>query len=396
VPLQVLPFQVHCTTVLFPRRFLLAALLAFSTLCALPAEPIFAQTASYAVRPGDTLASIASRHGTTVNAIMRVNDIADPDLIRPGQKLTLPPAATIVPTGAENTDGRTAPTLLPTEETRVYVAQPGDTLASVAARFNTTPARLAELNQRSPAAALHIGQPLRVPLAGGVTFETFQGDDIPTPGKYIVHVVQPGESAAAVAQTYGTSLRRTLQLNKIADPAQLKPGMKLIVPPPSYAELFADVPIGPDDYPLYPEIPTSGKWISVDLDHQRTFAWEGDKLIKSFYISSGKARTPTVTGVFRIWGKIAAQRMEGGSRAAGDYYNLPNVQWVQYFYQDYSFHGTYWHNNFGTPMSHGCVNMTNADAKWLYEWASPTLAEGDYKWHTSGKEDPGTLVIVYQ
>ena len=147
---------------------------------------------------------------------------------------------------------------------------------------------------------------------------------------------------------------------------------------------------------MYTEIQTTGKWISVDLDHQRTFAWEGDQLIKSFYISSGKARTPTVTGVFRIWGKIAAQRMEGGSRAAGDYYNLPNVQWVQYFYQDYSFHGTYWHNNFGTPMSHGCVNMTNADAKWLYEWASPTITEGDYKWHTTNKEDPGTLVIVYQ
>lgn len=375
----------------------LIAFIAATYLLLVTAQTLHAQSATYAIRPGDTLASIAANHGTSVAAILRLNKIADANLIRPGQTLTLPSARSIADV---NTDGAgaeaIAPALLPDEETRVYVTQPGDTLSSIAASFKTTSARLSELNQRSPAAPLHIGQPLRVPYAEGLKYNVFQGDDIPTPGRYTVHVLQPGESAASVADAYKTSLRRTLQLNEIADPTQLKPGMKLIVPPPSYAELFADLPIGPDDYPVYPEIPTSGKWISVDLDHQRTFAWEGDQLIKSFYISSGKSRTPTVTGVFRIWGKIAAQRMEGGSRAAGDYYNLPNVQWVQYFYQDYSFHGAYWHNNFGTPMSHGCINMTNADAKWLYDWASPTIGEGDYKWHTSGKDDPGTLVVVYQ
>ena len=372
-----------------------AALLAAVCLWLLTAAPLHAQAATYAVRPGDTLASIAAQHGTTVAAIMRLNSIADANLIRPGQKLALP-SADLTAAGAQTASDGAAPALLPDEETRVYVAQPGDTLAAVAVKFKTTTARLTELNQIAPSTTLHVGQPLRVPYAEGISFEVFQGDDIPTPGRYVVHVLQPGESAASVADAYGTSLRRTLQLNKIADPSLLKPGMKLIIPPPSFAELFADLPLGPDDYPIYPVIPTTGKWISVDLDHQRTFAWEGDKLVKSFLISSGKARTPTVTGVFRIWGKIAAQRMEGGSRAAGDYYNLANVQWVQYFYQDYSFHGTYWHNNFGTPMSHGCVNMRNEDAKWLYDWASPTIDEGDYNWHTSGREDPGTLVVVYQ
>jgi lipoprotein-anchoring transpeptidase ErfK/SrfK len=332
---------------------------------------------------------------------MRLNSIADPNLIRPGQQIKLPPPASRAGSGvgsgasaAMETAGPGALVAAPEEPTRVYIAQPGDSLATVAAKFKTTPARLAELNQRAPAAPLHTGQPLRVPQVAGVTFEAFQGDDIPVPGNYIVHVLQDGESAASVAEAYGTSLRRTLQINDIKDASTLKPGMRLVVPPPSFAELYADLPLGPDGYPLYPVIPTEGKWISVDLDHQRTFAWEGNKLIKSFLISSGKARTPTVTGVFRIWGKIAAQRMEGGSRASGDYYNLPNVQWVQYFYQDYSFHGTYWHNNFGTPMSHGCVNMTNADAKWLYDWASPTVP--DFRWHTTGREDPGTLVVVYQ
>lgn len=370
--------------------------------CLLTAAPAQAQSQAYKVRPGDTLAAIAAKHDTTVNDLMRLNNLADPNLIRPGQQLDLPPAAARTGSGSASA-GSTAnatvdfganPAIIPEEATRVYVAQPGDSFASVAAKFKTTSARLAELNQRSPSSQLHVGQPLRVPEVAGLKYEAFQGDDIPVSGNYVVHILEPGESAASVAEAYGTSLRRTLQINKIPDASLLKPGMRLVVPPPSFAELFTDVEIGPEGYPLYPMIPTEGKWISVDLDHQRTFAWEGNKLIKSFLISSGKARTPTVTGVFRIWGKIAAQRMEGGSRAAGDYYNLPNVQWVQYFYQDYSFHGTYWHHNFGTPMSHGCVNMTNADAKWLYDWASPTI--DDYGWHTTDREDPGTLVVVYQ
>jgi LysM repeat protein len=378
---------------------ILLGVLCFCLWAALPAS---AQSYSYNVRPGDTLAAIAAKHGTTVDAIMRLNSLGDANFIRPGQQLKLPPAAARAGSGSANALLTTGPAAeiaanaatAPEEPTRVYIAQPGDTLATVAARFKTTTARLAELNQRSPSSKLHVGQPLRVPQVTGVTHQPFQGDAIPVADNYVVHILQPGESAASVAKAYGTSLRRTLQINKIADASRLEPGMRLVVPPPSFAELYANVPIGAEGYPLYPVIPTQGKWISVDLDHQRTFAWEGNKLIRSFLISSGKARTPTVAGVFRIWGKIAAQRMEGGSRAAGDYYNLPNVQWVQYFYQDYSFHGTYWHNNFGTPMSHGCVNMTNADAKWLYEWASPTVE--DYGWHTTGREDPGTLVVVYQ
>ena len=116
-----------------------------------------------------------------------------------------------------------------------------------------------------------------------------------------------------------------------------------------------------------------------------------DKIIA---ISSGKARTPTVTGVFRIRAKVSSQTMEGGSVEEGDYYNLPNVQWVQYFYQDYALHGAYWHNKFGTPTSHGCVNLTNTDAKWLFDWASPTVP---YRgWHFMDSTNPGTLVIVHR
>ena len=133
------------------------------------------------------------------------------------------------------------------------------------------------------------------------------------------------------------------------------------------------------------------RWIRVDLSEQIVVAYEGKTPIRAFVISSGLSRTPTVTGEFHIKTKVKAQTMTGGSGAY--YYNLPNVKWVQYFYQEYAFHGTYWHNDFGRPKSHGCINMTNADAKWLFDWAGPTW-DGKTVWFNSSKDNPGTLVIV--
>lgn len=143
---------------------------------------------------------------------------------------------------------------------------------------------------------------------------------------------------------------------------------------------------------------TTEKWIDVDLSAQQVVAYEGVLPVRAFLVSTGLPRTPTVTGAFRIYGKTPRQDMEGGSRAAGNYYFLRNVPWVQYFYADYSFHGAYWHNNFGYPMSHGCINMAIEDAKWLYEWAgpSPHSAGQPVYWIRSTPEDPGTLVIVHE
>ncbi len=143
------------------------------------------------------------------------------------------------------------------------------------------------------------------------------------------------------------------------------------------------------------EMPDEDKWIRVDLSEQMLFAYESGVPTRAFIISSGLPRTPTVTGEFRIRVKVRSQTMSGGDPALGNAYSLPNVEWVQYFYEDYGFHGTYWHDNFGNPMSHGCINMTNSDAKWLFDWAGPTWA-GERVWQRPTDEDPGTLVIVHE
>lgn len=139
------------------------------------------------------------------------------------------------------------------------------------------------------------------------------------------------------------------------------------------------------------ELPDEEKWIRVDLSEQIAVAYRKDQPVRAFVISSGLPGTPTVRGEFRIITKVQEQTMYGGQGAY--YYNLPGVKWVQYFYGDYSFHGTYWHSNFGQPMSHGCINMTNADAKWLFDWAGPVW-DGETVWYKSSEENPGTLVIV--
>ena len=133
------------------------------------------------------------------------------------------------------------------------------------------------------------------------------------------------------------------------------------------------------------------KHIYIDLSTQTLYAYEGNTQIMKALISSGKwGWTPV--GNFNIWMKLPVTRMAGGSGAS--YYNLPNIQWVMYFYRDFGTHTAYWHNNFGYPMSHGCVNMRLVDARKLYAWADgPADGKLGTTVSTCDKfKEPGTCV----
>ena len=139
------------------------------------------------------------------------------------------------------------------------------------------------------------------------------------------------------------------------------------------------------------------KHIYVNLAAQTLSAYEGDELFMETPISSGLwGKTPT--GEFRIWIKLRSTTMSGGSGA--DYYYLPNVPYVMYFSNSkvpasrgFGLHGTYWHNNFGHPMSHGCVNMKTSDIAKLYEWANPVTSG---RTTHSSKTNPGTKITIYE
>ncbi|RLC75261.1 MAG: hypothetical protein DRJ03_22740, partial [Chloroflexi bacterium] len=105
------------------------------------------------------------------------------------------------------------------------------------------------------------------------------------------------------------------------------------------------------------------RWIDIDLTHQKLTAYEGSRLVRVGLVSTGLPYTPTPIGQFRVQIKLRYDDMSGS-----DYY-LPNVPYVMYFYRGYGLHGTYWHGNFGHPMSHGCVNLPTPDAEWLFNWA---------------------------
>lgn len=121
------------------------------------------------------------------------------------------------------------------------------------------------------------------------------------------------------------------------------------------------------------EIYTTGKLITVDVGAQKLFAWEGGKVVHETRVSTGMKLTPTVKGNFKIYLKKPMADMRGPSPYKNIYptgfYHLKNVPNQMFFYKGYAIHAATWHNNFGRPASHGCVNVPSASAQWLFDWA---------------------------
>lgn len=156
--------------------------------------------------------------------------------------------------------------------------------------------------------------------------------------------------------------------------------------------------------PISPDVPLTEKRIDVNLTTQKVTALEYDKPVFEAKIASGapSARKPgqisTVTpiGDFRVFEKKPAVHMGNGNLVADvDDYELPGVSWVLYFTEHgHAFHGTFWHDNFGTPMSHGCLNMRTSEARWLFRWALPAHKAEDLatKYYF---RDYGTAVRIF-
>lgn len=111
----------------------------------------------------------------------------------------------------------------------------------------------------------------------------------------------------------------------------------------------------------------SGRWVAVDLYEQTLVAYEDDTPVFATLISSGLEYHETPQGVFTVWARLPRDGMSGAT-GAPDAYAVQSVPWVMYFEGGFSLHGTYWHDLFGYRQSHGCVNLSISDAKWIYEW----------------------------
>lgn len=113
----------------------------------------------------------------------------------------------------------------------------------------------------------------------------------------------------------------------------------------------------------------SGRWIAVDLYEQTLTAYEDDRLVFATLVSSGLPNWETGEGLFSVWARFESDHMSGAS-GRPDYYSLENVPYTIYFDGDISLHGTYWHDGFGYRHSHGCVNLSITDSRWLFDWTN--------------------------
>ncbi len=151
--------------------------------------------------------------------------------------------------------------------------------------------------------------------------------------------------------------------------------------------------------PINPEAENKQIVVDVTDSHQTLSCLENGREVYYCRISSGKVpNTTPLTGIgspgFNIWRKLASVQMSGGTNQAG--WMIPGIGWVSFFYNEgVAIHSTFWHNNFGEPSSHGCVNAGPEDAKWIYRWASPVtpFPEGDIT--VSGEIGTPVKVIEY-
>ncbi len=322
---------------------------------------VWADEITHVVQRGETLGSIARRYGVSWVDIAAANGIAG-DRIYAGQTLVIP-----------GTSGA-APAPAPSGNNPVHVVQAGETLFTIGLRYGMVWTKIAAANGIS-GDRVFAGQRLIIPVNGPApapapaaqpepTQEPAPAPQEPAPapapsGERTTHVVARGETLGIIANRYGVTWPAIMAINNLPSD-RIYPGQSLIIPSAGEAASItpAQVQFSRDPLPG-----RTGKYFVIDLSEQRLYAFEGQTLVRQVVVSTGRAATPTVIGEFPIWIKLESTRMRGPG------YDLPNVPFTMYFYKGYGIHGTYWHNNFGTPMSHGCVNLPTPEAQWAFYWA---------------------------
>jgi hypothetical protein len=142
---------------------------------------------------------------------------------------------------------------------------------------------------------------------------------------------------------------------------------------PEWVHIFSPVEIST----LSPQVPENEKHIEIFLDRQILMAFEWNVLIFATRVATGQKNYESPIGWFRTFHKRPTYHMTGGADAFS-VFDLPGVPWDSYITDSgVAMHGTYWHNDFGHPHSHGCINMSLQDAKWIYRWTLPTVPPGE-------------------
>jgi LysM repeat protein len=325
---------------------------------------VYAQdNVTHTVQAGENLYRIALRYGISMNDLAIANNISNTSKIYTGQVLIIPGLTPVTDTTAEvvqNPLVSTAPVS--------HTIKQGETLAGIARQYNISLQQIMQANNISNADRIYYGQVLQiwtsdlsVPVTESVSPEPVAVASAPATTE-VVHVVRQGEYLSQIARDYGVSWTRIAEANGITDPNKIYAGLQLRIPDPNSM---------PSDLGIVSTVATPpgahigvGREVVVVLSTQMTYAYEDGVLVRSVQVSTGLPATPTVQGDYKIYLRYESQTMSGPG------YYLEGVPYVMYFYQGYGLHGTYWHNNFGQPMSHGCVNMPTPEAEWFFNWTA--------------------------
>ncbi len=297
---------------------------------------------AHIVQPGETLYSLSRRYGVSVYKLAEANGLTVNTWLYVGQQLTIPGLAPDPPPPAVS------------DTPSAYIVRPGDTLMSIAARHGVRASALAAANGLTLISWVYVGQRLTIPG---------QPTDPPPTAPGGAYTVQRADTLFSIARRHGATVAALRAANHLGSNL-IYVGQELTIPD-------GDAPVDPpvDSTPAPPSPPPppsethSGKWIDVNLSTQTVTAYEGQTPVYTALASTGTQWTPTVVGAYEIYVKYVSTTMSGPG------YYLPNVPYTMYFYKGYGLHGTYWHSNFGAPMSHGCVNLATPDAEWFYNWA---------------------------
>jgi LysM repeat protein len=191
-----------------------------------PAQAGAGQTFIYTVVAGDTLLTIATRFGTTTEALAQLNSLADPNALTLGQKLQIPGSGAQVSGAAAPTSGRSTGATTSGAATTTYTVQSGDTLGGIARKFGTTVAELVRVNNITNPDQLIVGQKLTVPGTGGSSGAV----TAPSTGQGKTYTVQRGDTLLSIARRFGLTVKQLQAANNISNPDRIYPGQKLIIP----------------------------------------------------------------------------------------------------------------------------------------------------------------------
>lgn len=328
-------------------RSILVATAATVLILTLGAQPVHAQARTHVVSRGENLSSIAARYGTTVQAIVTANGLANPSLIYAGQRLAIPGSGSSAGAGASGT---------------TYTVRRGDTLSSIAQRHGTTVTALVRANGLANPSYIYPGQ--RLVISGGASSssagQASSGGSQAAGGGGVTHTVRRGDTVTSIALRYGTTVTAIVQANGLANPRLIYAGQRLRIP-------------GGGGVTAAPAAPSGAKRIVIDLSEQRMYVYQGGQLIWKWVVSTGQAGMGTAVGHYKVQNKIA--------NAYASTWNLQMPYWLGIYWAGSLQNGIHalpimsngqllWAGYLGSPASYGCVILGTNNARTLYNWAS--------------------------